>query len=65
MEHQQWEPQFVYLKDKSQAINIKHDVSSTNKTKNPKLQKSCQITFASKHFVGNGNMNMAMSNMFA
>ena len=36
MEHQQWEPQFVYLKDKSQAINIKHDVSSTNKTKNPK-----------------------------
>lgn len=35
MEHQQWEPQFVYLKDKSKAINIKHKVSPTNQP-NPK-----------------------------
>ena len=36
MEHQQWETQFVYLKDKSQAINVKTNVASTKKSNNIK-----------------------------
>ena len=36
MEHQQWETQFVYLKDKSQAINVKPGVASPKKSHNIK-----------------------------
>ena len=38
MEHQQWETQFVYLKDKSKAINLPTN-NSSNKKKNKQTSK--------------------------
>tara|TARA_Y100001958_G_C21238887_1_gene566042 strand:+ start:2166 stop:2504 length:339 start_codon:yes stop_codon:yes gene_type:complete len=46
MEHQQWETQFIYLKDKSKAINLKQDKKQIKKkyvpNKDNKLNKKIE-----------------------
>lgn len=42
MEHQQWETQFIYLKDKSQATNLPTN-NSSNKKKNKQISKEQKI----------------------
>lgn len=46
MEHQQWETQFIYLKDKSHATNLKQENKSTKKkyapNKDNKLNKKIE-----------------------
>lgn len=46
MEHQQWETQYIYLKDKSQAMNLKQDKNEIKKkyvpSKDNKLNKQIE-----------------------
>ena len=43
MEHQQWETQFVYLKDKSRAINLSNNNSIINKSSNKPVSKEKKL----------------------